>query len=144
MAKTEETATSKIDKKTAEEDFGRFAAAWELDTNVDGMNADDRESFEQQKAKIVKAIMIGRASINDKGDVVYALKDPLPGAEELTLRMPSGDAYMEMDRFKDQQSVRKLMAVMGYMTGKPVKTFSGMSGIDLKLCMAVTSLFLAS
>jgi hypothetical protein len=36
------------------------------------------------------------------------------------------------------------MAVMGYMTGKPVKTFSGMSGIDLKLCMAVTSLFLAS
>jgi hypothetical protein len=144
VTKPVETAKSIVDKKTAAADFNRFAAAWELDTDVEEMSIDDRQSFEQQKAKIIKGIMIGRAAIDESGDVRYTLKDPVHGIEEVTLKMPSGDGYMEMDRFRDQQSVRKFMAVMGHMTGRPVKAFSGMSGIDLKFCMAVSALFLGS
>ena len=133
-----------VDKKTAGEDFNRFATAWEIDTDVADMKQEDRDSFEDQKRKVVKAIMIGRAAVDEDGNIVYGLKDQVHGVDSVTLRMPRGEGYMEMDRFKEQQGVHKFMAVMGHMTGKQVKVFSGMSGIDIKFCMAVATLFLAS
>lgn len=137
-------AENKVDQKTAGEDFNRFADVWEIDTDVESMGEDDRKSFEEQKRKIVKAITIGRASVDTDGNIVYSLKDPVNGVDSVTLKMPRGEGYMEMDRYKEQASVHKFMAVMGSMTGKPVKVFSNMSGIDLKFCMAVSALFLAS
>lgn len=134
----------KVDHKTAGQDFNRFAEAWEIDTVVEDMKQEDRDSFEDQKRKVVKAIMIGRAAVGEDGNIVYNLKDPVHGTDAVTLRMPRGEGYMEMDRFKEQQGVRKFMAVMGHMTGKPVKMFADMSGIDIKFCMAVSTLFLAS
>ena len=142
-----ETASSKkgkVDQKTAEQDFKRFADAWEIDTDVADMSPDDLTSFEDQKRKIIKAIKKGRASVRDNGDITYVLKEPVHGVNEVVLSMPRGEGYMEMDRYKEQASVHKFMAVMGSMTGKPVKVFSGMGGIDLKFCMAVSTLFLAS
>jgi hypothetical protein len=137
-------AENKVDQKTAEQDFSRFVDIWEIDSDVESMNEDDRKSFEEQKRKIVKAIVIGRASVDQDGNIAYSLKDPVNGLDSVTLKMPRGEGYMEMDRYKEQASVHKFMAVMGSMTGKPVKVFSNMSGIDLKFCMAVSALFLAS
>ena len=147
MTTAEAAASSKkgkVDKKTAEQDFNCFAEAWEIDTDVEEMTQEDRDSFNDQKRKIVKAIRIGRASVDGKGDIAYVLKEPVHSVDSLTLTMPRGEGYMEMDRYKEQQSVRKFMAVMGHMSGKPVKVFSDMSGIDVKFCMAVSTLFLAS
>ncbi len=144
MTATGKTTGGKIDQKTAEADFNRFAAAWEIDADTEEMTTDDRASFEDQKRKVLKGIRIGRASVEASGDITYRFKDPVHGVDCVTLKMPSGEGYMEMDRYKDQQGVHKFMAVMGHMTGKPVKVFSGMSGIDLKFCMAVSTLFLAS
>jgi hypothetical protein len=134
----------KVDKKTAEAEFNRFADAWEIDRDVEGMTTEDRQSFEDQKRKVIKAICIGRATVGDTGDISYTFKEAIHGVDSVTLTMPRGEGYMEMDRYKEQQGVHKFMAVMGHMTGKPVKVFSGMGGIDLKFCMAVSTLFLAS
>lgn len=144
MTKNSAAPGGKVDKKTASVDFDRFAAAWEIDTDVEDMPQEDRQSFEDQKRKVVKAICIGRAAVQENGDIAYTFKDAVHGVDSVVLTMPRGEGYMEMDRYKDQQGVHKFMAVMGHMTGKPVKVFSGMSGIDLKFCMAVSTLFLAS
>ena len=50
---------------------------------------------------------------------------------------------MEMDGFKDSQLIRKTYAVLAAMTGKQVKYYSNIDGIDLKPLQAIITLFLA-
>ncbi|MCP4677091.1 MAG: hypothetical protein GY854_16565, partial [Deltaproteobacteria bacterium] len=47
--------------EVADDEFDRFAAAWDLDTDVDTMSEEDVDGFSQNSRKIVRQIMNGRA-----------------------------------------------------------------------------------
>lgn len=132
---------SKIAKEVAEQEFERFADAMDLDVDTSTMDDDDRKGFEQQKGRIVSAICSGSLVINDNGEPVFTpqrSKDAGP----ITFQEPDGAALMAMDRKKKSEDIGKLYATMGAMTGTNAKTFSGMKMADLKVCMAITTLFL--
>ena len=133
-----------VTKEVAEKEFSDFVDAWDIDANTDAMSGEDREAFAQQKAKIVTQIMKGSACIDEDGNISYRLKKPQGSITEIVFRIPTGEAYMKMDQYKDRQNVHKMYAFMGSMTKQAPVIFSAMDARDTKFCMGVTLLFLGS
>jgi len=134
-----------IDRETAEEEFNRFCEGWEIDADKSSMTEEDKGAFESQKANFINAIKRGRLIYNEDESLTYKFSNKVERYKdkELIIKRPKGAAYMEMDRFKDQQGVHKTYAVVGAMTGHEAKYFSEVDGIDLKPLNAIVVLFLA-
>ena len=135
--------TSKVVYEMALQEFDRFTHAWDIDANVDAMNGEDKESFEVQKGRIVRAIQSGAATIDEEGDVTYALKHPKGAVTSLCFKA-GRTSLIAMDQYKDRQNVHKMYAVIGSMVAQPPKLIANMDARDTKLCMGVASLFLGS
>lgn len=132
----------KIAPEVAEQEFKRFADSMALDVDVSAMDDEDRKGFEQQKRLIVRAICHGGLVINDNGEPVYTTsrgKDPVT----VCFHEPEGAVLMAMDRKGQKENVGKMYVTMGEMTKQPAKVFANMKMADLKVCMAIFTLFLA-
>lgn len=131
----------KIDKATAESEFERFAEVMDIDTDTGEMDDESREGFQQQKSRMIRAMQRGNLIINESGEAVFN-----PAHSEnpntVTFKMPTGAALVAMDRKKKTEDMGKMYAAMGEICGVPAKTFAMMAMPDLKVCLAVTSLFL--
>lgn len=136
----------KVVLEVAEKEFERFAKEFDLDINVKNMSGEDVESFDGQKGKIVRAIMSGHAVVDETGNIIYTLKRPKEdGAlKELTFRVPDGDVFSVMDKYKEGKNVHKLNSALAVITKQTPQTFVNMNAIDVKFTQAVASLFLAS
>ena len=135
-----------IDKDTAENDFIDFCEEWEIDYEIDDMTDEDKEGFENQKDKIVKAIMRGRMAFDrDTNTMNYTFSDKSEkqAGETIKIARPKGASYMDMDGYKDTQLIRKTYAVLASMTRKSISYFANIDGIDLKPLQAIITLFLA-
>jgi hypothetical protein len=130
----------KVDRETAERDFETFAEEWGIDTDLEDMDEESRDGFEQHKRRIVRAIMSGNAVV-DGHKLSYT---PLGDSDEITFKRPKGRALLAMDNAKESQHMRKMFEFLGSVTGQAPKVFSNMDGRDLKLCSSVASLFLVS
>ncbi|MFW6031048.1 MAG: hypothetical protein ACOC9T_00535 [Myxococcota bacterium] len=128
----------KVAAEVAEAEFQRFLDAMDLDHDEEGMDEEDLKSFQKEKARVVKAIQDGRMSIDEKGQPTFQPTD----GEPITFREPRGSTLMAMDSKKKNHDVTKLFATMAEMTKVPVQKFSKMPNRDLKVCLAVTLLFL--
>lgn len=137
-------ASRTVSQDMADKEFARFVAAWDIDANIDSMTGEDKESFEQQKKRIITKIMTGDAVIDDAGNIVYNLRFAEGAVQQLTFRVPNGAAYMAMDRHKDRQNIHKLYEFMGAMTKQAPKLFASMDARDVKFCQGVALLFLGS
>lgn len=133
--------TDKIVKEVAEQEFTRFVEAMDLDVNPVDMDAEDKKGFEQQKDRIISAIQSGALVINDDGEPVFT-PQRTKGADAITFHEPTGASLMAMDRKKKTEDIGKLYASMGEITKTHASTFSKMKMPDLKVCMAITTLFL--
>jgi len=133
--------TDKVAKEVAEAEFERFAEAMDLDVDTSIMDEDDRKGFDLQKNRIVSAIRSGAMVVNEDGEPVFT-PQRMKDAGTITFHEPDGAALMAMDRKKKSEDIGKLYATMGAMTGTTAKTFSGMKMADLKVCMAIATLFL--
>lgn len=140
---SEEIKKNTVDIQTATEEFNRFCEDWEIDFDESGMNAEEKVDFQSIKNKILKAIQKGRLAF-DNGVLIYTISrtEKFIG-QQVHIRRPQGAAYMEMDRYKDQEGVHKIYAVLGAMTGKEPSFFANMDGIDIKPFQSIVSLFLA-
>tara|TARA_R110000744_G_scaffold333450_1_gene438839 strand:+ start:108 stop:515 length:408 start_codon:yes stop_codon:yes gene_type:complete len=133
--------TDKIAKEVAEQEFTRFAESMDLDINPAGMDAEDKKGFDQQKDRIISAIQSGSLVINDSGEPVFT-PQRTKDADAITFHEPTGASLMAMDRKKKTEDIGKLYASMGEITRTHASTFSKMKMPDLKVCMAITTLFL--
>jgi hypothetical protein len=134
--------TELVSKDMAETDFNRFVELMDLDTDTNGMNDEEKVSFEQQRGRIISAMMKGALAINDEGEPVFTPQRS-KNKEPITFREPDGSALQAMDSKKKTEDIGKLYASMGAITGQPIKTFSAMKMADLKICIALVTLFLA-
>lgn len=130
-----------VAREVAEAEFGRFAEAMDLDFDIKRMDADDLKGFQEQKHRIVRAIMRGILVVDPKGQFVYT---PQTGADRspITFYEPTGASMMAMDRKKKGEDVGKMYASMGDMTRVSPDRFAKMLARDLKVCQAIAVLFL--
>jgi hypothetical protein len=133
--------TPKVAADVAEAEFARFVESMDLDVDTSRMNDEDRQSFEQQKTRIVRAMMDGRVVINERGEPVFYPTSGKPS--ELVFHEPEGAALMAMDNRKKGHDVSKMFAVMAEQTKVPSAVFASMPMRDLKIVQAIATLFLA-
>jgi len=133
--------TDLIAKEVAEQEFDRFVDLMDLDVDTDGMDEDDKKSFTQQKDKLISAIQTGALVVEDTGEPVFT-PQRTEGATPIKFYEPTGASLMAMDRKKKTEDIGKLYAAMGDMTKTNAGLFSKMRMPDLKICMAITTLFL--
>jgi len=131
----------RVAKEVAEDEFNRFLDVMEIDADSSNMNDEDRQSFEQQKSRVVNAIMYGDMVINESGEPVYT-PSRSENKDAITFHEPTGASLMAMDMKKKTQDVSKMFATMADFTATPVKVFAKMKIKDLNVCLAVTTLFL--
>lgn len=134
----------KIAYEVAEAEFDIFALAWDLDTEVETMTEEDSEEYATAKRKIVRQIVGGRLSVNEDGNLVYTLFEPVGSLTKLTIKRPRGAAYVRMDKAKEGKTITKFIHLMSAATGQISTIFSRMDGVDMKFLQAVYSLFLGS
>jgi hypothetical protein len=102
------------------------------------MDAEDLKSFDEAKRRIIKAICSGRLVVDEKGQPVFT---PTSG-DPITFHEWTGASLMAMDQKKKDQAIGKVYAAMADMTKQPAVRFAKMLGRDLKVCQAITGLFL--
>lgn len=133
--------TEKVAKEMAEAEFSRFAYMMDLDIEPDSLDEEDRRGFETHKRRIVNSIISGAMVVNEAGEPVFT-PQRVSDAKPITFREPTGAALMAMDRKKKNEDMGKMFATMASVTGEPSKTFAAMKQPDLRVCIAVVSLFL--
>lgn len=130
----------KVSIELAAQDFDRFIEAMDIEANLADMDEDDKSGFNQQKARVMQSITSGTVVIDDEGQPVFTPKRS--GGDPITFYEPTGASLMAMDRKKKAEDVGKLYATMADMTKQPAKRFANMKYADLKVCIAITTLFL--
>jgi hypothetical protein len=128
----------KVAKEVAEADFERFLEAMDLDPDRGRMDADDVKSFEDVKAKFVRAVQRGQLVVDEKGQPVVTTSD----GKTLTFYEPTGASFTAMDSRKKGQDVAKMIAMMGDMCRVGPAVFAGLKNRDFKICQAIVQLFL--
>lgn len=136
---------SKLDLETATLEFERFCEDWDIDTDIDEFDEDERTDFNKLKRQIIRKIKDGNLIYNDDETFTYTLVKPPEGLEEpLTIKRTKGDSWMNMDSYKEKQQVHRGMSKVAAMVGKPLSFFSKLDDIDVKVLQAIQNLFLAS
>ena len=133
--------SDKIALEVAESEFTRFVDLMDLDVELSDMDEDDRKGFKQQKDRMISAIRSGSLVINDSGEPIFT-PQRTSDCNSITFYEPTGASLMAMDRKKKTEDIGKLYATMGDMTKTNANIFSKMKMADLKVCMAIATLFL--
>ena len=130
-----------VNEETAILEFERFAESMCIEIDTSKMGLDDVESFEEQKVIIVKAICNNSLIITETGEPVYT---PVRSENKnpITFYEPKGSTLAASDRRSKNQEYAKLYETMGALTKTHAGIFSKMSYSDLKICSALTILFL--
>lgn len=135
------TGKELIVKEVAEIEFSRFVDLMDLDIDPADMDEEDKKGFDQQYRRIIQAIQTGALIVNDNGEPIFTPQRS-EESKPITFHEPTGASLMAMDRKKKSEDIAKLYATMADMTKTHISTFSKMKMSDLKVCMAVTTLFL--
>lgn len=131
----------KIAKDVAEKEFLRWAEYIDLDMDTSEMDVEDKTDFNKLKGRIVRAILSGKLTVSEDGaEITHQLI--LGKDTELTYAMPKGSGLLQMDQHKSTQMVGKTYAYMGAMSGRPHGYFANMDGRDVKIAIAVATLFM--
>ena len=135
----------KIDYKTAEEEFEKICEAWEIDIDINSMEEEEKVDFKGIKAKIIKAVRLGRLVYKGDGTMTYIVSKYSGelAEKELIIKRPKGSGLSAMDQFKEKAGVHKTFAVLASMISQPVQFLNNIDGIDLKPLLAISTLFLA-
>ncbi len=124
--------------EVAEADFHRWAEGMDLDLDTTDMDAEDLTAFNKSVRRLTTAIRKGSLLVNDEGLMEYTPANALSTYKgAIIFRERTGAACMAMDRFKKTQDIAKTYAVMADMCKVPIKAFSGLVGIDAKVCQDI-------
>lgn len=137
-----------VSVEVAKQELNRFFEAMDIDVQESELDEDDN----QQMELLVKNLCSGRLVIDQEGQPVYTPKVSNDG-KPITFYEPTGASYMAMDKRAVRKSDRgaeqtdptaaKMFRLMADMTKTNVALFANMKNRDLKVCMAVATIFLA-
>ena len=132
-----------VDDTTAENDFQRFIDGADLDFDLDKMDEEDRTTAEKNKRRLVKAIINGHLTIDEKGIPTFIpYTEGSNFTDPMTFQSPTGADFMAMDATKMRKTISKTHLMMAGMTGLPSGIFAKLKGEDYKICQALFLFFM--
>jgi len=136
-----------IDNQTANDMFNEFCESWNIDNDIDNMNTEDKDSFEDLKSKIFTAITDGRLIFNpEKSILIYTISNDSEKekGKVLNIRRPNGRGLRQIDRAKEGKNVERAYYLIAAMSGVDFQYVDELAYNDIKPLMGIAQLFLAS
>lgn len=132
----------KVSLDVAKEEFARVCSAHHIDVDVEVMDEDERKNFATLERSVVNAIMAGRVTVDQSGQVTLNAR----GGGPLTFKRFDASVLMNGGAKKGgelsgNELVRNIAAAM---TEKPPSEIARLSLGDFKLAGALVGLFLAA
>jgi hypothetical protein len=132
---------TKISVDVAEQEFENYCNANDIDTNVSGMDDDDKKAFEKIKRRFVKACRAGRV-VADGTSLTYTLSK---------FSNENAGAVIKVDRplvkgfiaGKQEDSVLRVNSLLSSMTGKEISFFAKIDVSDWMFLSDLATLFLS-
>ena len=144
----EENPKYKIDKKSAELEFEKFCSDWDIDTDIDDLDSEDKENFKNLKKRILRKIMSGNLVYIEADETFsYTLIKPIdkaPDSKTIIIYRTKGQANMVMDNYKDSETIHKVYAKLAAMVKMPPAFIAKMDEVDLKILQGIQTLFFFS
>ena len=131
----------KVSLDAAEQEFERFVEKMDLELDEKEMSEDDSQAFKRQKNRLIKSICKGNLVIDENGVPIYTPYKS-ENKDVLTFHEPNGSTISATDRAKSNELTKKLYSSMAEMTKTTPSIFNKMLMPDLKVCMAIYTLFL--
>lgn len=131
-------------EELAMKEVERWADDKDIDIYVTDGNG--KRILDSSIPRLLKEIQRGNLYLNDDSDFVYVISNKSPegyAGEKITLKNPTGAAYMAMDKFKEQEGVHKTMAVASAITGQDIRWFSNIANNDYKVISIIVGFFIA-
>ncbi len=121
---------------------------WAEDKDIDiyVMDNSGKRVLDSSIPRLLKEIQRGNLFLNDDCDFVYVVSDKSPegyAGEKITIKNPTGAAYMAMDKFKEQEGVHKTLAVASAITGQDIRWFANIANNDYKVVSIIVGFFIA-
>ena len=133
---------SQVSEEVAKAELERFCEAMDLDLDTSRLNEEAINNLEDAKHQFVRAVMNGSLVVEDDGVPVFTPRK-MKDAQPIRFPEPTGAVKMEIDRISGRyKAVTKTYALMEALTGQSKGFFSKMLNRDLKVCEAITNLFL--
>lgn len=132
----------KVALEVAERDFERMCRSRRIDIDTSTMDREDRESFDELKARILRVMRAGDLVVDESGTPTYT--PPVPDSKPITFHKPTGATYMAMDDAGKDKDVGKMIAAMNDITRSVPGALSKLEAPDFQICLSLTNLFLAS
>lgn len=129
--------SNKIDKETAEAEFVAMCETMDVDADLSDLSEEDVNSFNKQKANVVKAIMQGYLVIDDGVPTYHTT-----GGKTLVIHEVTGGALIAMDTVKAGNDNRKLFKLIQELTKSSIKA-DELKMRDIRILSALVGLFLA-
>lgn len=135
---TEVDAKIEYTDEQLEEQFRAFIEAQDIDFDSPAIDENDGRDRENLKHTFKRAMKRGRLELNDDLCPVYTCKT----GRKITFKEPDGIMWSVTDKQKPNASVAKMYASMGVCTGEAPAMLKKLPARDLKVLMAIWSLFL--
>lgn len=121
---------------------------WAEDKDIDiyVMDNSGKRVLDSSIPRLLKEIQRGNLFLNDDCDFVYVVSNKSPegyAGEKITIKNPTGAAYMAMDKFKEQEGVHKTLAVASAITGQDIRWFANIANNDYKVVSIIVGFFIA-
>lgn len=132
----------KVSEEVAELEFQRFVEEMDLDVNESEMDENDLKDFLNEKKKIIRAIQRGSLVVTEEGLPVFTPTRNVD-ATPITFYEPTGASLLAMDKRKKNEDFSKFYTVLADITKTNAGVFAELKMSDLKVCIAIGTLFLA-
>lgn len=138
----------KDEKVMSEELAMKEIERWAEDKDIDiyVVDGNGKRILDASVPRLLKEIQRGSLYLNDDCDFVYVISSKSPegyAGEKLTLKNPTGAAYMAMDKFKEQEGIHKTLAVASAITGQDIRWFANLANNDYKVVSIIVGFFIA-
>lgn len=128
-----------IAREVAVAEFDRFIETMAIQADRSKMDDEDAAAFSGQRDLIVSAIESEKLIIDESGQPIFT---PVKG-DPIVFYEPTGATLMAADQKKKNADISRMYAMIGDMTKQPPARFASMPMRDVKVCLALATLFLA-
>lgn len=128
---------NKVATEVAQQEFERWAEAFEIDITTDALDPEELKAFEGFKAKFIKRVETGALTVDENGTIEFTPRGD--DGEPLKFDEPTGALLSA--RQKNDTDIQAARRVMAAWCGVAPKRFADMKLRDFNFCSELLAFF---
>ena len=128
---------NKVATEVAQQEFERWAEAFEIDISTDAFDPEELKAFEAFKAKFIKRVETGALTVDEDGVIEFTPR----GDSEDPLKFDEPTGALLSARQKNDTDIQAARRVLAAWTGVAPKRFADMKLRDFNFCSELLAFF---